>query len=157
EKRGGRREEGQSMNQPRCLRPAVIALALVCAPNARSADWPGWRGPTGLGYTDETDLPLTWNARTSENIVWKALLHGGGKQNPDFTSPGWPSPIVWGDRVSLTTAIWPKELSEKERRATIAEHHVLCFRVGDGKPLWDTVVPAGKIVATSQFHGYAVP
>src|SRR5262249_34334909 len=55
------------------------------------------------------------------------------------------------------TAVWPKNLTEKERRATIAEHHVLCFDARDGKELWDTVVPAGKLVARSQFHGYAVP
>jgi outer membrane protein assembly factor BamB len=145
------------MNRPRCLRPAAIVLAFLGAPAGRSADWPGWRGPTGLGYTDEKDLPLSWNAKTGENVVWKVPLHGGGKQSPDFTSPGWSSPIVWGDRVFLTTAVWPKDRSEPERRATIAEHHVLCFRTTDGEPLWDTVVPPGKIVAKSQYHGYAVP
>src|SRR5262249_32212921 len=56
-----------------------------------------------------------------------------------------------------TTAIWPQRLTEKERRASIAEHHVQCFDAQDGKQLWDTVVPAGKLVARSQHHGYAVP
>jgi outer membrane protein assembly factor BamB len=146
------------MNQPRRRwLPATIALILLCAWQARASDWPGWRGPTGLGYTDEKDLPLTWNGKTGDNIVWKAHLHGGARRNPDFTSPGWSSPIVWGDRVFLTAAVWPEGLTDKERRASIAEHHVLCFQVSDGKQLWDTVVPAGKIVARSQFHGYAVP
>ena len=146
------------MNQPRCRRPLVIiASVLLCATQARASDWPGWRGPTGLGYTEETDLPLTWNAKTGDNIVWKALLHGGAKNNPDFTSPGWSSPIVCKDRVFLTTATWPKGLSDKERRTVIAEHHVLCFDAGDGKELWDTVVPPGKLVTKSPFHGYAVP
>src|SRR5262249_8901007 len=135
---------------------ALAALGIVPAPTF-GRDWPGWRGPTGLGYTDEQDLPLTWNAKTNENILWKSPLHGGRQAKHDWTSPGWSSPIVWGDRVFLTTAIWPDKLTEKERRASIAEHHVLCFRVGDGKQLWDTVVPAGKIVAKSQYHGYAVP
>jgi len=110
-----------------------------------------------MGYTDEKDLPLTWNGKTGENVVWKTLLHGGAKNNPDFTSPGWSSPIVWGDRIFLTTAIWPGGLTDKERRASIAEHHVQCFAVADGKPLWDTVIPAGKIVVTNIYHGYAVP
>jgi outer membrane protein assembly factor BamB len=145
------------MNEPRCLFRMAIALAVLCVPDVRASDWPGWRGPTGLGYTDEKDLPLTWDAKNGDNILWKEQLHGGSKQNPDFTSPGWSSPIVWGDRVFLTTATWPKNLTEKERRATIAEHHVLCFRVADGKQLWDTVVPRGGLVAKSQFHGYAVP
>jgi outer membrane protein assembly factor BamB len=136
---------------------AMIGWTLLCIPLAQASDWPAWRGPTGLGYTDEKDLPLTWNGKTGDNIVWKALLHGGAKNNQDFTSPGWSSPIVCKERVFITTAIWPKELSEKERRAIIAEHHVLCFDAKDGKELWDTIVPAGKLVARSQYHGYAVP
>jgi outer membrane protein assembly factor BamB len=135
----------------------MIALTLLCAPPAQASDWPGWRGPTGLGYADEKDLPLTWNDKTGDNIVWKAPLHGGAKHNPDFTSPGWSSPIVWGDHIFLTTATWPEGLTDKARRDSIAEHHVLCFQAGDGKQLWDTVVPASKLVARSQFHGYAVP
>jgi outer membrane protein assembly factor BamB len=140
-------------------RSLVLALGTLCVVPAPSwaADWPGWRGPTGLGYTEEKDLPLTWDGKKGENIVWKVPLHGGAKNNPDFTSPGWSSPIVWGERVFVTTAIWLQGLAEKERRNSIAEHHVLCFQVSDGKQLWDTVVPAGKVVAKSQFHGYAVP
>ena len=136
---------------------ALAALGIVTA-TAAAENWPGWRGPTGLGYSQEKDLPLTWNGKTGENVLWKTLLHGGAKNNPDFTSPGWSSPIVWGDRVFLTTAIWTdKKLSDKERRKVIAEHHVLCFAVRDGEPLWDTVVPAGKIVVENIYHGYAVP
>jgi outer membrane protein assembly factor BamB len=86
------------------------------------------------------------------------MLHGGAKNNPDFTSPGWSSPIVWGDRVFLTTAIWTdKTLTDKERRKVINEHHVLCFSIKDGELLWDTVVPAGTIVVENVYHGYAVP
>jgi len=66
------------------------------------------------------------------------------KLNPEFASPGWSSPIVWRERIFLTTSTWPQGLSEKERRGSIAEQHVLCFQVSDGKQLWDTVVPSGK-------------
>ena len=119
-------------------------------------NWPGWRA-TGLGYSQEKDLPLSWDGKTGENILWKALLHGGGKNNPEFSSPGWSSPIVWGDRIFLTTATWPLGVPEKERRSSIAEHHVLCFQVSDGKQLWDTIIPAGKIVVNNFYHGYTVP
>ena len=136
---------------------AIFALA-ICTHASRAENWPGWRGPTGLGYSQEKDLPLTWNAKTGENILWKTMLHGGAKNNPDFTSPGWSSPIVWGDRVFLTTAIWTdKTLTDKERRKVINEHHVLCFSIKDGELLWDTVVPAGTIVVENVYHGYAVP
>jgi outer membrane protein assembly factor BamB len=146
------------MNRPRIRWPlALIALTFLCNRHAPASDWPGWRGPSGLGISDEKDLPLTWNGKQGDNVVWKTPLHGGAKNNPDFTSPGWSSPIVLGDRVFLTTATWPQSLTEKERRAAIAEHHVLCFDTRDGKQLWDTVVPDGKLVARSQYHGYAVP
>jgi outer membrane protein assembly factor BamB len=147
------------MNMNQCQRSLWLALGtlwLVHAP-ALAADWPGWRGPTGLGYTDEKDLPLTWNGKTGDNIIWKSPLHGVPPHKRDWTSPGWSSPIVWRNRIFVTTAMWPQGLTERERRASIAEHHVLCFQVEDGKQLWDTVVPAGKLVARSQHHGYAVP
>src|SRR5262249_36511198 len=122
-----------------------------------AGNWPGWRGPTGLGYTDEKELPLTWNSKTGENIVWKTLLHGGKKENPEFSSPGWSCPIVWDDRVFLTTPTWPAGHDEKERRQEIAEHHVLCVQASDGKLLWDTVIPAGKCLVDNFYHGYTVP
>jgi outer membrane protein assembly factor BamB len=135
----------------------VLTCALSLAPGAAWAgDWPGFRGPTGLGYTDEKDLPLTWNGKSGENIVWKGPLAGGGPK-ADFTSPGHSSPIVWRDRVFITTAVFSEGLTDKERRTTIAEHHVICFRASDGKQLWDTTVPAGKCVVDNVYHGYAVP
>src|SRR4051794_30377882 len=99
------RQRGWCSMVPRLL----LALGILFAfrGSVWAGDWPAWRGPTGLGYTDEKDLPLTWNTRTGENVLWKTLLHGGSKSNPDFTSPGWSSPIVHGDRIFLTTAIWP--------------------------------------------------
>lgn len=143
------------MNTAKHLSVLIALFALTAA--ARADNWPGWRGPTGLGYCSEQDLPLSWDGKSGRNIVWKTLLHGGGKNNQDFTSPGWSSPIVWGDRVFITTAIWPQGLSDKERRASIAEHHVLCFNTADGAQLWDRVIPAGTIVVNNIYHGYAVP
>ena len=56
------------------MKYAVIALWLAAMTIARAENWPCWRGPTGMGYTDEKDLPLTWNGKTGENIVWKVRL-----------------------------------------------------------------------------------
>ncbi len=57
-----------------------------------SQDWPGFRGPTGQGHSDERGLPLTWNE--SKNVRWKVAIPG----------KGWSSPAIQGDRVWLTTA-----------------------------------------------------
>jgi outer membrane protein assembly factor BamB len=138
---------------------AVLVLALAALPphQGRAGDWPGWRGPTGLGYTEEKDLPLTWDAKTGKNVLWKTLLHGGVRNNPEFSSPGWSCPIVWGDRLFLTTAVWPQGMSQEERRKSIPEHHVLCFDAGDGRQLWDSRVQPGPVLVDNFYHGYAVP
>ena len=52
-----------------------------------------WRGPTLDGHSSEKNLPVKWGA--SENVAWKVAVAGKGHS----------SPIVWGDRIFLTTAI----------------------------------------------------
>lgn len=69
---------------------------LVCIMNPLSAqDWPLFRGPNGSAVMDGLDLPLVWNAETGENLKWKARVPGLGHS----------SPVVWGGRVFLTTAV----------------------------------------------------
>ena len=53
---------------------ATLAALLLLPLAGRAANWPQFRGPTGLGYTEEKNLPLTWNAKTGENILWKSPL-----------------------------------------------------------------------------------
>ena len=103
---------GSRANSVQALRQ--LLLAVVCffsALSARGENWPQFRGPTGLGYTEERDLPLTWNATTGENIAWRAPL-------PKSDNP-WSSPIVWGDRVFVMCATnQPRILSWSEKAAS---------------------------------------
>jgi outer membrane protein assembly factor BamB len=64
-------------------------LGVAAAPPA----WPQFRGPNGAGVADDATLPVTWS--TTEHVAWTADLPGRG----------WSSPIVWGDRVYVTTAV----------------------------------------------------
>ena len=116
---------------------------------AAAAPWPQFRGPTGLGYTEETHLPLTWNGQTGENVLWKAPLVGQGHA----------SPVVWGESVIVCTVQWPA--GETARDRVMPEHHVVCYQVSDGKQLWDTVVPPGpwlrKDFRSGPGGGYAAP
>ncbi len=80
------------------LRSAVAALLLASAsgglrpPLAGAADnWPEFRGPHGDGRADAKGVPTKWSE--AENVRWKTAIHG----------KGWSSPVVWGDRVWLTT------------------------------------------------------
>jgi outer membrane protein assembly factor BamB len=106
------------------------------AAKCRGEDWPGFRGPTGLGYTDEKNLPVTWGGKDNKNVFWKAPLKGQGHA----------SPIVWGDMVFVCTANWPPTVSERQK--VIPEHHVTCYRATDGKMLWDKLVPPGPWLRT---------
>ena len=115
----------------------VFACALL-ALTAHAADWPQFRGPTGLGYTDERDLPLTWNAKTGENIAWRAPL-------PKNDNP-YSSPIVSGDRVFVTSVT-----------NVPLTHRVLCFAKADGKPLWDVSVEPGPLILKDLRGGYGAP
>jgi outer membrane protein assembly factor BamB len=80
--------------------------------------WPQWRGPSAQGLVEGTGYPDSWSE--SENVRWKAPVPGAGNS----------SPIVWKDRIFLTTAYGP------------AKRAVLCFRREDGKLLWETLAPA---------------
>jgi outer membrane protein assembly factor BamB len=72
---------------------ACLLLLLSTLPTV-AEEWPGWRGPTHQGVSTEKNLPLRWNAAENENVAWKTAVPG----------EGWSSPIVWGDRVFVTTA-----------------------------------------------------
>ena len=68
----------------------VLAVALTAA--AAAENWPQWRGPQGQGISSETQLPSEWGP--NRNIAWKTPL-----------PHGYSSPIVWEDRIFLTTAL----------------------------------------------------
>ena len=109
---------------------ACIAVFLSVG-TLQAGNWPSWRGPNGDGHSDEKDLPLTWGGKANENILWRIKLDGRS----------YSSPIVWGDRVFVTTA--PKQSDADVKNKVIPEHFVTCYQASDGKQLWQTSVPHG--------------
>jgi outer membrane protein assembly factor BamB len=77
------------------LSAAVCVVSVTAA--GHSADWPQFRGPNGSATTAETGLPLEWGA--GKNVAWKAEVPGYG----------WSSPVIWGDKVFVTTAVSDKQ------------------------------------------------
>jgi outer membrane protein assembly factor BamB len=130
----------------------MIASLLLLAPaSGWAGDWPGWRGPTGQGVTDENELPLTWGGKKNDNVLWKVPLPDtDGKARQDQNQS---SPIVWRDRVFLTASYWPAGSTPKE----FPEHHVVCYRAADGQRLWDTKVPPGPWLLKDLRGGYTAP
>ena len=58
-------------------------------------NWPSFRGPSASGVADGRPLPTNWSVESGENIKWKTPIPGLGHS----------SPIIWGDRIFVTTAI----------------------------------------------------
>ena len=82
------------------MRGTLLALGLCVAglaAVARGDDWPQFRGPDGAAVGTASQLPAAWGA--DKNVAWKAKLPGYG----------WSSPIVWGDKVFVTTAASDKQ------------------------------------------------
>ena len=133
-------------------RLSLAALAaLLAASAAPAADWPGWRGPTGMGISEEKDLPLTWGGKDGENVLWKQRLPGAdGKAKLDNNQS---SPIVQGGRVFVTVSYWPAGVDAKE----YPEHHVACYKADDGTPLWDVKVEPGPWKLSDLRGGYTAP
>jgi outer membrane protein assembly factor BamB len=72
---------------------ASAAFVVLAASGLTAENWPQWRGPSSHGVSLETGLPTTWS--TSQNVAWRAPLAGLGTS----------SPIVWNDRVFVTSQI----------------------------------------------------
>jgi len=128
---------------------ALAVVSIAQAVPARGENWPQFRGPTGLGQTEDRNLPITWGGPANRDVLWKTPLHGQGHA----------SPSVWGDRLFVCTAHWAPEV--QDRTKAIPEHHLLCYRAGDGRLLWDRSIPPGPWLR-SDFRsgpggGYACP
>jgi len=77
-------------------RYAAVSLGWLLAGAAVSAqNWPSFRGPAASGVADGAPTAVTWNAATGENVLWKTAVPGIAVS----------SPIVWGDRVFVSTAV----------------------------------------------------
>ncbi len=102
--------------------PALVTalLALFAAPLARAGDddWPRFRGPNGEGTSAAAGIPVRW---TEADYNWKVEVPGTGHS----------SPVLWGDRIFLTTA-----------DAATARRTVLCLRAADGGVAWRRDYPS---------------
>jgi outer membrane protein assembly factor BamB len=111
----------------------TCALALTSLA-ARAENWPCFRGPTRQGLSTAADLPVQWDA--SKGVKWKVEIPGEAHS----------SPIVWGDRIFLTTATDGG-----------AACHVLCVSAADGRVLWNTEVFRQETARKEARNSYATP
>ena len=133
--------------ETRHSRLGPIAMVCLAGLTVGAANWPQYRGPGARGVDDSQALPTHWNVETGENIRWQTPLPGLSHA----------SPIVWGDRVYVATAVKAGKadlkvglygditpLEEKE----VHQWRLLALDKATGKVIWNTLgfegVPRAK-------------
>ena len=85
----------------------ILSTALLCSAltsfaadfnKAKADNWHQWRGPDATGSSPTAQPPVTWSE--DKNIQWKIPIEGYGSA----------SPIIWGDKVFILTAINTKKV-----------------------------------------------
>ncbi len=103
-----------------------------------SKNWPGFRGPGGLGTSAYTNVPVNWDGKTGEGIIWKTKV----------PLSGFSSPVIWGDRVFLSGG------DENKLQ-------VYCFDALSGRLLWtgDVATPpkGDEELDVMEDTGFAAP
>ncbi|MFN7646720.1 MAG: PQQ-binding-like beta-propeller repeat protein [Acidobacteriota bacterium] len=112
-----------------------LTVCLLATSFLHAENWPQYRGIAASGLGDGTP-PLRWNTETGENIRWKTPIPG----------LGYSSPVVWGHRLFLTTAVPAKGDAEVKlglygdikpvKNEGAQSFQVLCLDRRTGKILW---------------------
>ena len=133
-------------NTPRVWGMLFLGLFIFggLAPAGAQQNWPSFRGPEAKGIAEGYKMPVQWDVATSENILWRTELAGLGLS----------SPVVWGDRIFVTTAIDAKGPSglkvglygnvESIEEDSVFTWRVYCVDKKSGKILWEKDAYVGK-------------
>jgi outer membrane protein assembly factor BamB len=110
---------------------------------ASPQNWPSFRGPQAAGVADGQKPPTTWDVPKEVNVRWKTPIPGLGHS----------CPVVWGDRVFLTTAISSDPKAELrtglygdvEPSKDTSEHvwKVYCLDKQSGRVVWERTAHRG--------------
>lgn len=118
----------------RATRTAAFALALAGLVSSgrvdrsgvvSAQDWPQFRGPTGQGIAEVSNLPVRWSE--TSNVRWKVPVDGSG----------WSSPVLAHGRVWLTTAV---EVPDPGRRNRALSLRAVAFDAETGARMLDVEV-----------------
>jgi outer membrane protein assembly factor BamB len=110
----------------------------LLALNMAAADWPQFRGPQASGLDSTAPAPVHWDIKTGENVRWSTPIPGLAHS----------SPILWTNRVYVTTATQPGKADlkvglygsiESANDQGTHQWHLLAVEQATGKILWDKV------------------
>ena len=145
------------------MRMLVLSTLLAIGAAADDADWPQWRGPSRNGIATAGGFPLEWSA--TKNVLWKTAIEGRGHS----------SPVVWKDRIFLTTDIEGEVIAgaaapthirggevylHPQSESADRRHRleVLCLDAETGAALWRRVAHDGRVFDNRNLNNtYASP
>ena len=123
----------------------IVAFSFCISAPASAEDWHQFRGPGGLGVSDETNLPVTWSEE--ENLLWKSELPGSGAS----------SPIAVGPHLYLT-CYSGYGIGQPEGTLDDLLLHVVCVEKSTGRIDWSRPIdPRQPESERVRDHGYAAP
>jgi outer membrane protein assembly factor BamB len=128
--------------------PRKITLTSHARPSSRAASakgsWPTFRGPQASGIAEGQDLPDEWSGKTGQNILWHTPIPGLAHS----------SPIVWGNRVFVTSAISsdpkasfrPGLYGDGDASKDRSKHRWMLYAIDkqNGKVMWERVAYEGE-------------
>ncbi len=119
---------------------SVLTLAF---PAAAQTNWPSFRGLNADGLGKGPATATVWNVEKSENVLWKQALPGLGHS----------SPIIWGDRLFITTAVNQRKTAplkvglygdpESAEDNDVQQWKILCLNKRTGELLWEKTAHEG--------------
>ena len=122
---------------------ATLAIVLLVGTTALAQNWPSFRGSNASGVADGQQLPLEWDAEAGLNIKWKTNIPGLVHS----------SPVVWDDRLFVTTAVSgkgddgfkPGLYGDGDASTDVSTHQwkVYALNKRTGQVLWDRVAYEG--------------
>lgn len=120
-----------------------LSCILLGASLAQAQNWPQFRGPGAAGVAEGAKVPVRWDLGASTNVLWKIPIPGISVS----------SPVVWGDRIFVTTAISSDPSAsfrhglygDVEPSRDVSRHtwKVYCIHKKTGDVLWERVAHEG--------------
>jgi outer membrane protein assembly factor BamB len=120
----------------------VVIGVMAIAPASFAQHWPRFRGPAGSGIADRDPLRTQWDAASGRGVLWKTPVPGVGHS----------SPVVWADRVFLTTAISSAAKSQYNPKddgidpsndVAVHEWRVMALDKSTGRVVWSQTAHRG--------------
>jgi outer membrane protein assembly factor BamB len=140
------------------IQSLIIISAVIVSSCTTKSNWPQFLGPGGNNISEETNLPSEWG--NNKNLLWKYKVPG----------KGWSSPVVWEDKVFITTA-YKDQQDEKPNGGENADSgsddrrirpdidyrfEIYCLNRKSGELVWNETAYLGKPgIVTHRDNTYA--